>query len=58
VNALAEDTQTASELVVEFPTPAAPEDRYVNTRGATLNYVVWNRAREVYCADKNSPGDL
>jgi hypothetical protein len=55
---LAEDTQTASELVVEFPTPAAPEDRYVNTRGATLNYVVWNRAREVYCADKNSPGDL
>ncbi len=34
------------------------EQYYINTRGATLNYVLWARAREVYCADKNSPGTL
>ncbi|MGH2828571.1 MAG: hypothetical protein ACRDKF_16540 [Actinomycetota bacterium] len=45
-------------LEVQYPEAAKPEDKYVNTRGATLNYVLWRKAREVYCADKNSPGDL
>lgn len=45
-------------ITVTVPTQTKPEDKYVNTRGATLNYILWRKSREVYCADKNSPGDL
>ncbi len=57
--AVEEARRPESETVsVTVPSTPQDEDKYINTRGATLNYTVWRKAREVYCADKNSPGDL
>jgi hypothetical protein len=50
------ETYQQEVLEVETPMPATPGDKYINTKGANLNYAIGGNGNfeKVYCADKDS----